>query len=101
MITRHFHTHGTFCIDSQYPTCYNRSAEQKLQLNNPLCFVHSSTAGHAACWQYSKPDKNLVKRIRPIELGHDKQQLRAVDVMSFFVFSVPVMHQNMFSLPTY
>ena len=44
--------------------------------------------------QYSKPDKNLVKRIRPIELGHDKQQLRAVVVMSFFVFSVPVMHQK-------
>ena len=73
---------------------------KKPQLNNPLCFVHSSTAGHAACWQYSKPDKNLVKRIRPIELGHDKQQPRAVAVMSFFVFlgaeqkNAPAMHQN-------
>jgi len=42
----------------------------------------------------SKPDKNLVKCIRPIELGHDKQQLRAVVCHVLFVFSAPVMHQK-------
>ena len=40
-----------------------------------IMFVHSSTAGHAAWWQYSKPDKTLVECTRPIELGHDKQPL--------------------------
>ena len=75
------------------------AVSKKTQMNSPLCFVHSSTAGHAACWQYSKPDKNLVKRIRPIELGHDKQQLRAVGVMSFFVFA-QLRTKSVFLLPT-
>ena len=33
-----------------------------------------------------KPDKNLVKRIRPIELGHDKQRLYAVLLSCPFCF---------------
>jgi len=37
---------------------------RKLQLNNPLCFVHSSTAGHAATAQYNKPERACIHHPR-------------------------------------
>ena len=71
---------------------------RKLQLNNPLCFVHSSTAGHAATAQYSKPEKSLYPlspvRMRTIELGHDKQQLYAVLLSCPFLFFWHIAYKN-------
>ena len=82
---------SNFAIDISFHMCYNCDNRTNfLESNIALCFVHSSTAGHAAWWQYSKPDKSL----HPPFIGENEDPrvrtwqttASAVAVMSFFVF---------------
>jgi len=82
---------SNFAIDISFHMCYNCDNRTNfLESNIALCFVHSSTAGHAAWWQYSKPEKSL----HPPFIGENEDHrvrtwqttASAVAVMFFFVF---------------